>query len=128
MLEPGLHVIFDSIRDSQPSTEAEIEYAVQIRTRCFGGMLISLLASVVAVHGLNFKNNPDHGRETWVAGDKLWLKDFLPAYLPKPARVMLFVYNSSPAMGAASLRLDDHGRNLLQRLNLKRKVSATAAI
>jgi hypothetical protein len=79
--------------------------------------------SVVAVHGLNFKGRPDHAQETWMKGDKLWLKDFLPARLPKPARVMSFAYNSSPAIGATVIKLDDHATSLLQWLNLRRKAS-----
>src|SRR5689334_23168829 len=67
--------------------------------------------SVVAVHGLNFMGDPNHAQETWIKGDKLWLKGFLPAYLPNPARVMLFAYNSSPVFGASAIRLDDHARN-----------------
>lgn len=79
--------------------------------------------SVVAVHGLNFKGGLNHAQETWTKGDKLWLSDFLPDYLPKPARVMLFAYNSSPTIDAAAIRLDDHAKNLLQWLNLERGVS-----
>ncbi|KAI0531595.1 hypothetical protein GGR58DRAFT_224999 [Xylaria digitata] len=100
-VEPGLHVIFDSERDDQSHSVAEID--------------------VVAVHGLNFKGSPDHARTTWTKGDKLWLQDFLPARLPKPARVMLFAYNSSPAIGAAAIQLDDHAKTLLQWLNLERQ-------
>jgi hypothetical protein len=77
----------------------------------------------VAVHGLNFKGSPNYAQETWSKGDKLWLKDFLPVHLPKPARVMLFAYNSSPAIDASAIKLDDHAKNLLQWLNLERIVS-----
>jgi hypothetical protein len=60
--------------------------------------------------------------------DKLWLKDFLPgALLPKHARVMLFEYNSSPAIGATAIRLADHASNLLQWLKLRRKVLYTSS-
>ncbi|KAK3382254.1 hypothetical protein B0T24DRAFT_492710, partial [Lasiosphaeria ovina] len=52
---------------------------------------------------------------------KLWLKDFLPASLSKPARVMLFAYNSSPAIGASAIKLDDHAKQLLHWLNLRRE-------
>lgn len=81
------------------------------------------LLSLVAVHGLNFKNSPEHARNTWTHSGQLWLKDFLPARLPKPARVMLFEYNASPAMGAAAIKLDDHAKNLLHWLDIRRKVS-----
>ena len=35
---------------------------------------------------------------------------------------MLFAYNASPAMGAAAIKLDDHAKNLLLWLGIKRKV------
>ncbi|KAF9766603.1 hypothetical protein IL306_000964, partial [Fusarium sp. DS 682] len=100
MTQAGLHVIFDSAYNDPPRV-AELD--------------------VVAVHGLNFKNNDDHARKTWMMGDKLWLKDFLPNALSRPARVMLFEYNSSPAIGATAIKLAGHGNNLLQWLKLKRK-------
>lgn len=55
-------------------------------------------------------------------GDKLWLKDILPERLGRPARVMLYSYNSSPAIAAAALNLDEHANGLLQSLYLMRKV------
>lgn len=54
--------------------------------------------------------------------DKLWLTDFLPDYLPEPARVMLFAYNSSPVFGASAMNLDDHALNLVHCLKLEREV------
>lgn len=88
--------------------------------------LMGCAASIVAVHGLNFKNSNNHARKTWTMNDKLWLKDFLPvALLPKHARVMLFEYNSSPAIGATAIKLSGHANNLLQWLKLKRKVLYT---
>ncbi|EXL66121.1 hypothetical protein FOPG_17688 [Fusarium oxysporum f. sp. conglutinans race 2 54008] len=100
MTQAGLHVIFDSA-SSNPPRVAELD--------------------IVAVHGLNFKNSDDHARKTWTMGDKLWLKDFLPSALARPARVMLFEYNSSPAIGATAIKLAGHANNLLQWLKLKRK-------
>ncbi|KAI1397445.1 TPR-like protein [Hypoxylon fuscum] len=101
MSEPGLHVLFDSGKDSPDRGVAEID--------------------IVAVHGLNFKNDPDHARDTWKRDDSLWLKDFLPGKLAKPVRVMLFSYNSSPAIDAAAIKLDDHAKNLLQWLDIERQ-------
>ncbi|KAG7402509.1 Protein SERAC1 [Fusarium oxysporum f. sp. rapae] len=100
MTQAGLHVIFDSAA-SDPPRVAELD--------------------IVAVHGLNFKNCEDHARKTWTMGDKLWLKDFLPNALARPARVMLFEYNSSPAIGATAIRLAGHAENLLQWLKLERR-------
>ncbi|RYP17129.1 hypothetical protein DL767_010075 [Monosporascus sp. MG133] len=107
-IEAGLHIVFDSVRDGQPPRVAEID--------------------VVAVHGLNFKGSDNHARDTWTKGDKLWLKDFLPASLPKPARVMLFAYNSSPAINATALELADHAQSLLQWLSLEREASCPALV
>lgn len=75
---------------------------------------------VVAVHGLNPKNNSNHAFDTWTKGNTLWLRDMLPERLSKPVRVMLFAYNSSPAINASAIKLDDHSRNLLQWLSSKR--------
>ncbi|RYP18627.1 hypothetical protein DL765_003834 [Monosporascus sp. GIB2] len=84
MIEPGLHIIFDNARDRPGHCAAEID--------------------IVAVHGLNFRNNPNHARDTWKAADSLWLRDFLPDKLAKPARVILFSYNSSPAIDATAIK------------------------
>ncbi|KAF5136286.1 hypothetical protein E5D57_000046 [Metarhizium anisopliae] len=108
MIQPGLKVIFDSVYDDHPHRVAELD--------------------VVAVHGLNFKNTDEHARKTWTMGDKLWLNDFLPGALSRPIRVMMFEYNSSPAVGAAAIKLDDHAKNLLQWLNLRRKALVSATL
>ncbi|KAH8899526.1 WD40 repeat-like protein [Thozetella sp. PMI_491] len=81
----------------------------------------SSILSVVAVHRLNFRGNVDHAWDTWEMGDKLWLRDFLPARLSRPARVMLYAYNSSPAIRSVALNIDDHVNSLLQWLSLGRK-------
>ncbi|KAK2605986.1 hypothetical protein QQS21_003612 [Conoideocrella luteorostrata] len=99
-----LHLLFDSAGDDQPPREPELD--------------------IIAVHGLNFKNSERHAWKTWTKADKLWLRDFLPKALSRPSRVMLFEYNSSPAVGASSMRLSDHANNLLQWLKLKRKDAA----
>ncbi len=87
--------------------------------------IITAFNSVVAVHGLNFKGDPDHAWKTWSRGDKLWLRDFLPARLPRPARVMLFAYNSSPVLDASAAKLDEHAESLLHWLSLRRKVGSS---
>lgn len=86
--------------------------------------------SVVAVHGLNFKDNKNHPVVTWAGSSKTtpWVQEFLPSALQRPCRVMLFAYNSSPAMGAEAVDLDDHARFLLRCLQEKREVPLLASI
>ncbi|OTB11225.1 hypothetical protein K445DRAFT_26789 [Daldinia sp. EC12] len=70
---------------------------------------------IVAVHGLNPLDKPSHAEATWTAGDKLWLKDFLPEKLPT-ARVLLFGYNSNVAFQTATAGVREQAENLLNRL------------
>ncbi|KAK6952740.1 hypothetical protein Daesc_005034 [Daldinia eschscholtzii] len=70
---------------------------------------------IVAVHGLNPLDKPSHAEATWTAGDKLWLKDFLPEKLPT-ARVLLFGYNSNVAFQTATSGVREQAENLLNRL------------
>lgn len=51
-------------------------------------MLTSEFHSIVAVHGLNFLNHDNHGEKTWLKGDKLWIRDFLPEALDKPCKLL----------------------------------------
>ena len=53
---------------------------------------------------------------------RVWIRDFLPAALAMPARIMIYEYNSSPAANPAATSLDDHARKLLLLLDSKRKV------
>ncbi|KAL5086823.1 hypothetical protein Trisim1_008735 [Trichoderma cf. simile WF8] len=105
MYEPGLHTIYGDSETSGglQSLEPEID--------------------VIAVHGLNFKGNPNHARATWHSQGSVWIRDFLPQKIGRPCRVMLFAYNSSPAKAAAAMRLDEHARMLLSCLKDKRKDS-----
>ncbi|KAI9696030.1 MAG: hypothetical protein M1836_005861 [Candelina mexicana] len=77
---------------------------------------------IIAVHGLNPTNEEFHAEETWTAADtgKLWLKDFLPARLPR-ARILLFGYNSNVAFRASTAGVREQAENLLNRLYMKRK-------
>ncbi|KAK4997940.1 GTP-binding protein [Elasticomyces elasticus] len=59
----------------------------------------------VAIHGLNFLGSPKPGTSTWEQDGKLWIRDFLPQHLSTTCRVMLYEYNSSPAVGAAAFTL-----------------------
>ncbi|KAF2834612.1 hypothetical protein M501DRAFT_943685, partial [Patellaria atrata CBS 101060] len=58
----------------------------------------------------------------------LWLKDLLPSRLPNPARVMLFGYNASPAVGAGAVNLKDYAEKLLISLTIKRAEKPTRPI
>jgi hypothetical protein len=122
-VEPGLHTLFDSGRDGEIPKAAEIEYVPRYAHPRIPSILTNYSTSVVAVHGLNFKGSANHALETWTKGDKLWLKDLLPTSLPKPARVILYAYNSSPAIGAAAIKLDEHANLLLQWLRIERGVN-----
>jgi hypothetical protein len=120
----------DSILSLTASMMASLPLSRRLSTSLHPRLLYMLTdhsTSVVAVHGLNFKGNTNHAWATWTKGDKLWLKDLLPTSLPEPARIMLFAYNSSPAIGAAAIKLDDHAKSLLLWLNIKRKASCSTS-
>ncbi|MCJ1307661.1 hypothetical protein MMC25_001308 [Agyrium rufum] len=76
----------------------------------------------VAVHGLNFTGAADPGTSTWERDGKIWMRDFLPYALERSCRVMIYEYNSSPAIGSSTIKLDDHAKKLLLLLSLKRKI------
>ncbi|KAI1149277.1 hypothetical protein F4825DRAFT_464274 [Nemania diffusa] len=75
---------------------------------------------VVAVHGLNPKNTLEHAEATWMAGDKLWLRDFFPHISPK-ARIMLFGYNANVAFETSAAGIREQAENLLNWLKIERK-------
>ncbi|VTT69035.1 unnamed protein product [Fusarium fujikuroi] len=70
---------------------------------------------ITAVHGLNGK-----AFKTWTQDGKLWLADFLPLEIPY-ARIFTFGYDSRVAFTGSASRVDDHARNLLERLMAKRR-------
>ncbi|KAH8768076.1 hypothetical protein BGZ57DRAFT_766394, partial [Hyaloscypha finlandica] len=82
--------------------------------------------SIVAIHGLNFKdrNVHQHAWHTWTSSARLglpqhvWLKDALPQKLPA-ARIMLYEYNSM-AIGGPKRSLGDEANSLLEFLQIKR--------
>lgn len=78
--------------------------------------------SIVVIHGLNFRNKPNHAWETWTLNNILWHRDSpgqpLEGCTPKN------IYNSSPILDAAAINLLDHVKNLLHWLSLRRKASA----
>ncbi|KAI0846312.1 hypothetical protein F5Y00DRAFT_244189 [Daldinia vernicosa] len=74
---------------------------------------------IVAVHGLNPLDKPSHAEATWTAGNKLWLRDFLPKRVPS-ARVLLFGYNSNVAFQTAAAGVREQAENLLNQLEAAR--------
>lgn len=76
---------------------------------------------IVAVHGLNPKNKPNHAEMTWThTNNKLWLRDFLPLQLPR-ARIQLFSYNSNVGIQSSSAGVREQVENLLRNLLLERE-------
>ncbi|KAI1177631.1 hypothetical protein F4777DRAFT_540755 [Nemania sp. FL0916] len=74
---------------------------------------------IVAIHGLNPFDNQSHATATWTANGKLWLRDFLPKRVPR-ARICLYGYNSSVALGSSAAGIREHGENMLNHLEQAR--------
>ncbi|KAI0897700.1 hypothetical protein F4806DRAFT_494425 [Annulohypoxylon nitens] len=77
------------------------------------------IVDIIAVHGLNPLDTESHAEATWTAGDKLWLRDFLPNQVPK-ARILLFGYNANVAFQTAAAGIREQAENLLNQLNIHR--------
>lgn len=80
--------------------------------------------SIVAVHGLNPTGRDDHAWQTWTkttAGgqDRIWLKEDLPRIAPR-ARILLYEYNSFPALTQTKSRFVYEGDKLLSCLENER--------
>ena len=74
--------------------------------------------SIVAVHGLD-----GDAYESWTAGSKLWLRDFLPQKLSCRPRIMTFGYNANLKYRTAQGRLSHYADNLLGDLIAERSES-----
>jgi len=70
---------------------------------------------IVAIHGLG-----GHPFKTWAAGDRMWLKDFLPKEIPE-ARIFTYGYNSGVAFNKSASDISDFSRDLLERLLATRR-------
>ena len=73
------------------------------------------LIDLIAVHGLK----GDY-LKSWTADNRNWLKDFLPEQVPN-ARIMSYGYNSMVMFTKSISTYDDFARDLLSRLENKRK-------
>ena len=73
------------------------------------------------VHGLNPLNREAYAYLAWTHEDgTFWPRDLLPHSCPN-ARIMLFGYNSSVALGASKFHIHDHANELLDRFSHSRK-------
>ncbi|KUJ17262.1 uncharacterized protein LY89DRAFT_733128 [Mollisia scopiformis] len=69
---------------------------------------------IIAVHGMNIWDNPNHHDDTWTHPDskKNWITDFLPQDLPE-ARILGFQYNANVVFSTSSASIEEHASNLL---------------
>lgn len=105
--------------------DANVEYVSAFGPKLNQGKvdIEGVLASLVAVHGLNPGWKKSHGEGTWTKNDVLWLRD--PDYLPRAspnARILLFGYNSKVAFDTTIAGVMDVARDLLNRLKSARRV------
>ena len=78
--------------------------------------------SIVAVHGLDYKEDAMHAENTWTAAnDNMRVKDCLPKYLPR-TRVLLLRYDANTAFNPASLDVSAPAEKLLEHLIAEHKV------
>lgn len=76
---------------------------------------------IIAVHGLDPGDNPNHATSTWTASNgKLWLKDFLP-HRAKNIRVLLYGYNASAVFNSSVVGVHGAAENLINYLRIERK-------
>ncbi|KAI0383731.1 hypothetical protein F5Y04DRAFT_249567 [Hypomontagnella monticulosa] len=91
-----------------------------------GGLLTVLVGprepnvDIVAIHGLNPFDTPNHSEATWTASERLWLRDFLPTQVPN-ARIFLFGYNSNVVFNTAAAGVRNQAKNILAGLAQHRK-------
>lgn len=79
----------------------------------------NLSDSIVAIHGLN-----GHREKTWSSNGHIWLRDFLPARIPK-ARIITWGYdaNTHGRSEISKQLLYDHAINLITELSRERRVT-----
>jgi len=77
--------------------------------------------SIVAVHGLD-----GHRLKSWMDGDRLWLRDFLPPQFSY-ARVFTYGYESRLAFLGDGSDIQDYATHLLEALLYARRRDKDAA-
>ncbi|EXF76156.1 hypothetical protein CFIO01_03549 [Colletotrichum fioriniae PJ7] len=77
------------------------------------------IIDIVAVHGLNPFGGAAHSTRTWTKRDRLWLRDDLPNDMPN-ARVLLYKYDSVPALASTKQCLTHEATDLLNCIEVER--------
>ncbi|KAH7120856.1 hypothetical protein B0J11DRAFT_581621 [Dendryphion nanum] len=76
---------------------------------------------ILAVHGLNPRNDQMHPEKTWTTDNKIfWLKEFLPERF-KDSRIMMYEYNSNIAFGAAAAGIEQHSETMMNDIFIERE-------
>lgn len=111
----GLEVVYEGL-------DPIVEY---VRNTFSISSFSSNVYSIVAIHGLN-----GHRENTWTAENNVhWLRDLLPANLPK-ARIICWGYdaNTHAAERVSWQYLYDHARTLVSDLCRKRNVTKVSTL
>ncbi|KAL3475982.1 hypothetical protein BJX99DRAFT_270797 [Aspergillus californicus] len=114
----------------QPAPNANWLKEVVCPPKYDAGVNLSTFADrIVAVHGMNIANRPDHAENTWTdqETDTNWLKDLLPSVIPY-ARILAYCYNANILFGASAAGIKEQADNLLLCLSNKRKAAPARPI
>ncbi|KAF1976637.1 hypothetical protein BU23DRAFT_565782 [Bimuria novae-zelandiae CBS 107.79] len=84
--------------------------------------------SIIAVHGMNTRNDLNHPNKTWTHQEPSipqesrthWLRDLLPSSVPH-ARIMAYQYNANVAFNSSTAGVQEQAENLLQHILVKRE-------
>ncbi|EMD95884.1 hypothetical protein COCC4DRAFT_67698 [Bipolaris maydis ATCC 48331] len=80
------------------------------------------LLDIIAVHGMNVKNDRGHSNKTWTheGSGTHWLRDPLPSNAPQ-ARIMTYQYNANVMFDSSTAGVQEQAENLLQLISVKRE-------